>query len=594
MHENELLEPELLYKRELKEKHHQNVVDFFNELVKKSGVNIEENSATCDKIYAKQRETNVYESKLGKSRAVSVLSVFSIVFGALLALISVFCFMSDNVLAGVILVIIGVSMITGGILLLALVVSPQRKRYTAIIEKLKNEIDKLLSIAKTQMAPLNLLFDEMMPSQLFHKTVPLIEMDRIFDTKKLEFMKNVYNYNFKNKDNISTLNIQSGSILGNPFVVFKELEMNMLPHTYEGTLVITYRVRHYGKNGSYYTTVTQTLRARVTKPKPFYSHNTYLVYANEAAPNLSFSRSASNINSMDEKHLAKYVAKHEDDLEKMAEKEMKNGGQYTPLGNPEFELFFGGLNRDNEVEYRLLFTPLAQKSMLQLLKSSDGFGDDFSFRKSKMLNLIISAHSQGDALFVDRSYFCDYDYRKIEEKFVNYNDFYFKALYFDFAPLMSIPLYQQHKAHEYIYKGTIPSNFTTFEHEAISNKFDVKNFADPLTDTETILKADFLSRQGEEDKVDIIAHSFKAVKQIEYVPTLGGDGRMHPVPVVWYRYDPLEKVTPIIVGDTKGTLEDFRKLGNNDIIFSRGLVSYNQESNLNISIEALKSKMIKN
>ena len=41
----DLLEPELLYKRELKEKHHQSVVDFFSELVAKSGVNKDENKA---------------------------------------------------------------------------------------------------------------------------------------------------------------------------------------------------------------------------------------------------------------------------------------------------------------------------------------------------------------------------------------------------------------------------------------------------------------------------------------------------------------------------------------------------------------------
>ena len=134
--------------------------------------------------------------------------------------------------------------------------------------------------------------------------------------------------------------------------------------------------------------VHETLRAYVNKPKPIYSTETYLVYGNEAANHLRFSRMPSCINSLDEKGIEKYVRKHEKDLTKLSEKAQKNGGNYTPLGNSEFELFFGGLDRDNEVEYRLLFTPLAQKSMLQVLKSKVGYGDDFKFIKDKGLNVI--------------------------------------------------------------------------------------------------------------------------------------------------------------------------------------------------------------
>ena len=44
----DLLEPELLYKRELKEKHHQNVVNLFDELVKQSQVDIESNKVLIE------------------------------------------------------------------------------------------------------------------------------------------------------------------------------------------------------------------------------------------------------------------------------------------------------------------------------------------------------------------------------------------------------------------------------------------------------------------------------------------------------------------------------------------------------------------
>ena len=593
MESNDLLEPELLYKRELKEKHHQNTINLFNELVEKSGVDKDANKVLCEKIYAKQAEAKKFEARLSSSRGLRTLFIILIVLGAILSVVGVALLLNAMILVGVLLLVFGVSTIAGGIVLNVLVYKRKAKSLEIVISKLKKEMDELIAEAWQQMAPLNALFDEEMSAQLFHKTAPLIVMDRIFDVKKLEFLIENYGYTYKDKDNCSKVAIQSGSILGNPFAFFKELEMNMLPYTYTGTLVISWTTTVPTKDGFRTVTHTQTLRASVTKPKPSYSLDTYLMYANDAAPNLTFSRRPSNIGSFDEKGLEKYVRKHESDLFKLAEKEMGKGGTYTPLGNSEFELFFGGLNRNNEVEYRLLFTPLAQKSMLSLMKSKESYGDDFTFVKAHKINFLTSSHSQGDALFTDVTYFYDFDFEKIQEKFIDYNDYYFKAVFFDLAPLLSIPLYQQHKAREYIYKGTIPSKFSDLEHEAIANRFDPKEFAHPETDTRVIIKTDYAKRNGDADLVKVTAHSFKSVRHVEIVPTLGGDGRMHGVPVTWYEYIPLEQDTFINVDEVGGSQTQFRNLGNNDIIYNRGLISYNQDRPLNISIKDLKSQMAK-
>ena len=42
-----------------------------------------------------------------------------------------------------------------------------------------------------------------------------------------------------------------------------------------------------------------------------------------------------------------------------------------------------------------------------------------------------------------------------------------------------------------------------------------------------------------------------------------------------------------------GSEVEFRNLGNKDIIYNRGLISYNQDRPLNISIKDLKSQMAK-
>ena len=589
----DLLEPELLYKRELKDKHHQNVVDLFDELVKKSGIDAEANKALCEKIYSKQDESKKYQSKLNKSRGLKAFFIVMIVLGAVLALISIAVFVAKYILAGIILVLVGLGLLVGGILLIVNVSSKRIKEYSEILTKLNEEIEKMIAEAYSQTSPLLALFDEEMPAQLLHKTTPLIVMDRTFDVKKLEFLIENYGYTYRDKDNCSKVAIQSGTILGNPFAFFKELEMNIVPHTYQGSIVITWTTMVPTKNGMRTVHHSQTLTATVTKPRPEYSLDTYLMYANDAAPNLTFSRRPSNINSMDDKAIEKYVRKHEKDLYKLAEKEMGKGGNYTPLGNAEFELFFGGLNRNNEVEYRLLFTALAQKSMLSLMKSKEGYGDDFTFVKKNKINFLTSVHSQGNALFSDPSLFYDFDFEKIQEKFISYNDFYFKAVFFDLAPLLSIPLYQQHKAREYIYKGTIPSKFSDLDHESIANRYNVKEFAHEDTDTKVIVKTDYVKPDGEGDLVKVTAHSFKEVKHVEIVMKLGGDGRMHGVPVTWYEYIPLEKDSFINVSEIGGTQAEFSKLGNNDVVFNRGLISYNQDRPLNIPIKELKEKMAK-
>lgn len=588
----DLLNPEQVYKYELKDKHHKRVNDYVEDLTKRSGVDIEKNRTTCDKLYQVRNDIKNLEGKLGRSRFLQILFIVMIVLGAFFALIGGIVIGNGEALVGGLMIGGGLAVAIGGILLLVLVYKKKANAIREILDKKKKEAEALEIEAKNQMMSLWLLIDEQDSARLFHETVPLIEMDRLFDVQKYEFLKEQYGYKDLNNENQSILGLQSGSILGNPFIFYKELEMNMVPHRYEGTLVITYTTTIRTSQGTRTVTHTQTLRAYVTKPRPQYSTNTYLMYANEAAPRLSFSRSRSNINSYDEKGLEKYVRKHEKDLSDLASKQMKKGGTYTPLGNPEFELFFGGLDRDNEVEYRLLFTPLAQKSMLNLLKSKDGYGDDFTFRKRNMLNYITSIHSQGDTLFSRPSMFYELDYEVLKQKLIDYNDNYFKAVYFDFAPLMAIPLYQQHKAHSYIYKGTVSTNFTRQEHEAIANRFDPKDLSHKDSKTDLILKTKAV-KNGKDDGVCIYAHSFDALEHIDIVPTLGGDGRMHGVPVHWYEYVPLVKETNVTVSDVGGNRVKFNKLRNNNMIFNRGLVSYNQDQPLNISIEELKAFMAK-
>ena len=57
------------------------------------------------------------------------------------------------------------------------------------------------------------------------------------------------------------------------------------------------------------------------------------------------------------------------------------------MANRAFEVLFHAVDRDHPIQFRLLFTPLAQEQTVKLLRDREiGYGDDFAFRKSRMMN----------------------------------------------------------------------------------------------------------------------------------------------------------------------------------------------------------------
>ena len=345
----------------------------------------------------------------------------------------------------------------------------------------------------------------------------------------------------------------------------------MRNHLYEGELVIHYSRTVKTKDG--YTTipVTETLRATVNEPEPWYYKDTWLIFGSDAAPDLSFSRKKNpSVSNLDDKGLEKYCKKFSDSLDKKVRKEIGNDS-FTRLSNTEFEAMFNALDRDHETQFRLLFTPLAQTTMISLLRNKDktGYGDNFNFYKRKKLNYILADHLQGENV-IDASpeAFMNFDFQECEKFFIEYMDNFVKKLFFGLAPLLSIPLYQQHKAKEYIYKDTYKGNVTKGESEACANSYAHKIFAHPATAplADTILKSYFQKKDGKTDEVTVRAHSFSGTNRVTIVPTLGGDGKMHGVPVPWIEYDKIVKDTPMRVQPIEASYPEYQSGKYNDII----------------------------
>ncbi len=565
--DSDLLEPISFYKNQLKDAFHDNGEEYFKKLTEKAGTNIEANQEACKKYYAECKVIDGLNKNLGKKRGLKGLFIFFIIILAI-AMVATIALSFVEGINLPLAVSIAVPIASAGLIALCIVgivkMNKAIKGLNEEVAKHRKVADQHKANAEETMASLNRLFESNMAVHLMSKTTPVVDLDREFDPEKYSYLHDKYGYNTTNANNESILFVQSGNILGNPFIIERTYNQNMRDHRYEGTLTISWTERVSDGKGGYRTVYrTQTLHAYVTAPEPNYWIRTTLVYGNGAAPNLSFSRSPTGHGNDDEKELEKYVRKFDKELDKKVEKDLKDGkASFTRLHNEQFEALFNALDRDNETEFRLLFTPLAQKNMINLIRDVEhvGYGDDFSFRKRKELNYINSSHlNTSNMLDYGPQNIKSFDYEVCHKNFIRYCDQYCREIYFALAPLISIPLYQQHKTREYIYDGKFGHNITQAEAESAANKHNVSLFKHPATRSlGVILKSRFEKVNDTIDECIITAHSFQGIDRVTYVSVYGGDGRYHQVPVHWIEYLPIHKETPFAVGRaTEDNYPDF-------------------------------------
>ncbi len=594
-YDNELLNPISYYNSSLKNVHNENVIKMFDDLVKKSGVNVEENRNTIKEIKNLNNKLDIINNALTKNKSIKTFLIIIDVLIWLSALFTLYLYINDGSLP----IYVSISLFALAIFLTVYFIYIIKKKINKLIEtktkekeELVKKIDELTSLSWRQMSKLNSSYDDYISLELCNQTTPLIKLDHHFTPARFCKLKDQYGFKENDSKFSSTVFVQSGTILGNPFVILKDHVQEWINKTYTGSIVIHWTTTSRDSNGNLHTNHhTQTLTASVVKPFPNYYYTTKLVYANDAAPNLSFSRMPTELSTIeDEKKLERKINKAAKKLDKKAEKDLTDDDpttNYQRFADNDFEVLFGGTDRDNELEFRLLFTPLAQKNEIELIKSKEPYGDDFQFVKRKCLNYIQTMHSQNFDYSASPSHYISNDIDEAKSKFVTYNNTYFKSLYFDFAPLLCIPLYQQHKAREYIYNNSYPANMTSYEHETIANRFNAKLFKHKDSDTNAILKTSFTGKTKETDEVSVKAYTYKAEKRVDFINKLGGDGCVHTIPVEYYVYLPLENERNITVKSNKITKPNFTsKVGTNsfesfvnkfnkgnEYVFSRGVFS---------------------
>ena len=371
----------------------------FEELTHASGIDIEANRRLIEEIRVLVDHS---EEARGK-RSFFGCSFVLLIAGAVVAFIAAYNEMGNPA----VLVALGIIGIIASLFLL----SPHKKA-SQLYKELKKTIEVKKDAAWKQMEPLNALYTWDIPVKLIQATVPRLEFDPYFTNERLWSLQRQYGWNDDFNRDKSILFAQSGLINGNPFVFGEYRYMKWEKHVYKGTKDISWTEQERDSKGNYHTvTHHETLEATVTKPEPVYKSKKLLIYGNDAAPNLSFSRTPSDLSKGDEGLFARLRKKHEiRQLQKFSQN-LKDESQFTLMSNHDFEALFHAVDRDNEVEFRLLFTSLAQIQMLDLLKDkSVGYGDDFIFRKKKQINLLTSDHLDETSSDTDPKRFYDWDY----------------------------------------------------------------------------------------------------------------------------------------------------------------------------------------
>ena len=506
----------------------------FAQLAKEANVDVESNRKTCQQIYSTQEKSSNASSSISRWTILCVVLWVCIAFATIQAFTS---YQSDRLTPTV-----GVPLLVAVVLILILLfkkVHPRLRELKSQRSQLDSEVAQLKEKAWQQMAPLNRLYDWDVLTRMMTKTVPRLEFDPYFTTQRLADLKAVYDWDDSFNEERSVIYSHSGLINGNPFVICRTRKMEWGEKQYTGTKTIYWTERQLGPDGKYYTVQrSQTLTAYVTAPYPLYYEKTRLIYGNTAAPDLIFNRWQSGMadkeGSLSYKWEKRSLRKKARDLD---------GNDFAMMSNEDFEVAFNTSDRNNNQQFALLFTPLAQESMLKLLKDhTAGYGDDFAFLKHKMINTIIPDHLQRMSLDMNPRQYRHFDYDKAQQAFYDINANCFRAVYFSLAPLLCVPMYQQIRSQQDIYGRDMKRESAFWEHEALANFWGQDHFKDPDCVTSCILKTKQTKREDGSSTIEVSAHGYCTEERVSYVGVWGGDGHRHQVPVYWDEYLPVTGV----------------------------------------------------
>lgn len=537
-------EPLELYHTVFREAHARHTSEFFERLVRKSGVDEQQNEKTVKRLRELQRAVDGEST----SRKWWILLRGIAITGLVLGLCYVLVQHPWPWLAAPALVFAP----------LIYKLNQKVSDASSALRRLESQRDEKRDEAWQQLAPLNRLYGWDIVAKLVQQTVPRLALDPYFANGRLDDLRQTFGWDDAFNQGRSIVFAHSGELNGNPFVLAQTQEHWMGEKIYQGSLNISWTERVRKSDGGWTTeTRHQTLHASVKKPYPEYGNRTFIIYGNEAAPALSFSRTPSDLSGLEDGAINNWRKRRAIKQLEAKGRDLREGRGFTVMANREFEALFGSNDRDHEVEFRLLFTPLAQQEMLKLLKDTAvGYGDDFEFVKRRKINIIEPGHMGAADIGANPERFRCYELAEARRRFNDYHNDFFRSLYFGIAPLLAIPLYQQYRSPVDIYKSEHARRSSFWEHEAIANHYGHDRFRHPECVTQCILKTRTDLTPGGAQTVRVTAYGYRSVAGTSHVSMRGGDGRNHDVRVDWVEFFEVQRESNMLVQEQAPARED--------------------------------------
>jgi len=549
--------PITTYRDEFAPQYHRHAQNLFNEMVEKAEIDVDKNEVLNLRISKVANELAAQTSILNKFRTQRVFAIL----GSILAAISPAIVNAIAQYEGMFLLPIGwvisalaAAGLTGlgiwGAVKLTNKIQPIREQVADDSARKANYISE----AAAGLAPLKDTYHWNMLDKVTEQTVPGLQLDPYVPSSREYDLFANYGLQQPVGPDSSVVATQSGTYNGNPFVILQTRNFQMGSKTYSGSLLITWveMETYTDSNGRVRTrpvTRTQTLVAQVTKPFPTYWPDAKVIMGTEAAPNLSFSRAPSKLSSLEGKRAERKVNRAVNKLEKQA-RNVNDGNNFTVTANRDFDALFSAINRNDEVQFRVLFTPAAQQQMVELLREKQhGYGDNFEFNKAGPIITIRPQHLIGnDFTAVPAPAPESSEHWNLAEQadgFTNRAAAQFRDQYHALAPILAIPVLHEPRSEPAPEPSTQPAQW---EAEANAN-YRYGDFAPPASVTENIIKA----RPFGDDPSQFVvtATGFAGEERVAFVPTFGGDGRVHAVPVPWVEYLPVSRTETMRLWDAR-------------------------------------------
>lgn len=552
------------YRTDFLKEHASGTETYLNELLEQTGTSLKENQADCqeinalDKVLLKtKRKFSLFKAGMGILLTLLVVLMLTSIGGAYYVFTEPGISLSPaaiySIFASCILVAVGFLVL---IVLTSVFLSKKSKKFKSTISNFEEVIDTKIQEAFVKLHDFYRAFNYSQVYSQMQAQIPEIEFLKSADTNFVKYIEKNFDPVYVPSSTSMLVNYKAGYFYKNPFIVGMYKEMNMVPHTYTGSLAISY----YTGFGEHRRLVSETLHATLVKPKPEYKYIAVnSLYAN-AVPELEFEKAP--VLDYNPAKYDKYIKQ----AEKMLAQIEKKNADFTPMSNTEFEALFPATKRSSEQKYRAFFGQVAQQNLVNFAKTLLS-GRNYTYSKSHNTNEV-ALRELSESFDLNPLDFVDYDLTSFLSKYQKYAKELSASLYDSFIPYLSNPALLEGNISKQPEYTKTPS---VLEHLALLTKF--KNTE--LLPSEAGIDEYILEPLSEYENVCRV-HSFKAVSRVDYVVVNAGDGP-HQVPVNWTEYIPVFEELRYEVSQNQ---DDSNYFANN--FFDQNNQAYSEENTVSI------------